>query len=348
MGHPTIDNKSPFAFETLFLADEEGRPLYVPVIQASYHIRHNGSLVVAEQSPPVNLAGEFWGDPDKASMKYEPVFAFTKPATDVVLIGHAHAPSPGTTETQVGLRVGPVHKIVKVVGDRWLIKGSGQVRVTPPVPFEKIPLIYERSFGGWDTRDPNAEIHRFEPRNPVGAGFRDRSIGGDDHLRLPNVEDPHHPYRDYGDTPPPTGFGFIAPNWRPRAALAGTYDSAWDKGRKPLLPRDFDRRFFNAASPGLIAPGYLRGDEPVVVVGASPERRVSFHLPGVSSPVCHVGLRGRDRVSLVTALDTVIINMDDRVLILIWRAHLAVRNGPHDVVSVEIGAQVHASSPAVA
>src|SRR5262245_62050525 len=105
MGHPAIDNKSAFAVEMLFLADEEGRPLCVPVIQASYHIGPEGSLSMAVPPAPVNVGGEFWGDPEKASMKYEPVFAFMKPATDVVLIGHAHAPSPGTTEMQVGIRV---------------------------------------------------------------------------------------------------------------------------------------------------------------------------------------------------------------------------------------------------
>jgi len=30
MGHPPIDNRSPFAFEVFFLVDEEFRPLVVP------------------------------------------------------------------------------------------------------------------------------------------------------------------------------------------------------------------------------------------------------------------------------------------------------------------------------
>jgi hypothetical protein len=58
------------------------------------------------------------------------------------------------------------------------------------------------------------------------------------------------------------GFGFISPHWQPRAGLAGTYDASWQASRAPLLPVDFDRRHLNAVSPGLVAPGYLRGGEP--------------------------------------------------------------------------------------
>jgi hypothetical protein len=342
MPHPTVDNRSPFAFEALFLADEEGRPLYVPVIQATYRIEEGGFLSLTEKPLAIQTAGEFWGDPEQSSTKYEPICAFIKPTTDVVLIGHAHAKDSTTTQMQVGVQVGPVQKTVTVVGDRVLYRLAGAVKVTPPQPIDKIPLIYERAFGGWDRRGLQ---HRFEQRNPVGLGFRDSTMKGDDEVRLPNLEDPQHPYRAYGDTPPPVGFGFIAPNWQPRAAFAGTYDTAWDQKRKPLLPKDFDRRFFNAASPGLITPGYLKGDEPVVVVGVSPQGRIAFRLPGVPPPVCHVELRGGERVSRQTVLDTVIINMDEHLLLLMWRAHVAVRNGPHDVVSA--GVVANTATPTV-
>ena len=48
---------------------------------------------------------------------------------------------------------------------------------------------------------------------------------------------------------------------------AGTYDKKWQEERAPLLPRDFSKRFLNAAAPGLVAPGYLRGDETVIAAG---------------------------------------------------------------------------------
>jgi hypothetical protein len=336
MPHYEVRNQTPFAVEAVVMTDEEGVPQFVPLVQASFAISDTGGLTLLEEQPPPNIAGEWYGDPATTSQKLEPQIAFIKPSTDVVLRGHAYAPSRGATETQVGIRVGPVSKVARVVGDRMLVRRSGAIGVSSTQPFEKIPLVYERAFGGWDRRDPDPSRHRCEMRNPVGVGFRVNSLSDDDQVPLPNIEDVEHPFRGYGDAPPPAGFGFIGPNWAPRLAFAGTYDAAWDRERKPLLPRDFDRRFFNGASVGLVAPSYLTGHEAVIVVGASPSGRVDFNLPGIAPPQCMVELRGRRRVAPPAHLDTVIVDMDERVLTLMWRSHLPVRNGPHDVLSIEV------------
>jgi hypothetical protein len=226
--------------------------------------------------------------------------------------------------------------VARVTGDRYLVTRSGISSTSAPLPFEKIPLVYERAFGGWDRRDDNPARHVYEARNPVGTGFRKGAARGDDEFAVPNVEDPENPFRVYGDTPQPVGFGFIAPNWQPRVAFAGTYDEAWDQNRKPLLPQDFDRRFYNSASPGLIAPGYLAGDEPVALLGVTDEGRIGFHLPRVPPPVCAIHLRGGKRADLATNLDTLIVDADRRVLTLQWRATLPLRDGPHEVIAVEV------------
>ena len=338
MGHPAIENKTPFVFEPLFLADEEGRPLFVPIVKATYSFspKENGIPLLVEKQVSVNVGGEYWRDPEKSSYKYEPETAFIKPSTDVVLIGHAYAPKPGTTEVKVVLRVGPIEKVVQVIGDRYWVKRFGITSKTKPEPFERIPLIYERAFGNWDRSLPNPEKHRFEPRNPVGTGFRDKRGKFEEGIRLPNLEDPRRPLKGYRDRPVPVGFGFTSPNWQPRAALAGTYDEAWMRQRMPLLPIDFDRKFFNAAPLDQIATGFLKGDEPVVIFNASPSGRISFNLPGVPPPQCRVVLQGRCDQCLQTQLDTVIINTDENLLFLIWRTNLVLRNGPHNVVSIAV------------
>ena len=335
MTHPASENKTPFAFEPLFLADEEGRPLFVPIVKATYLIQEWTRLSLADEQVPVNVGGEYWGDPEKSSYKYEPETAFVKPATDIVLIGHAYAPKPGVTKVDVNLRVGPMQKVVRVVGDRYWVKRLGMTSMTKPEPFERIPLIYERAFGGWDRSHPNPEKHTFEPRNPVGTGFRGKKGKFEQGIRLPNLENPRHPVKSLNNRPPPAGFGFTSPHWQPRASFAGTYDKAWMKQRMPLLPTDFDRRFFNAAPPDQVAPGFLKADVPVEVINASPGGRVSFNLPGVPPPQCRVELRGRKDHRLETRLDTVIINTDENLLFLIWRTNLVLRSGPQDVVSIE-------------
>jgi hypothetical protein len=336
VAHADIENKTVFAFDFILVTDEKGYPLFVPVIQGTYALQDDGLGHPTEEQLPVNPRGELRGEPGKSSYKYEPHFAFTKPSTDVALVGHAYA--NGATEVNVRLRVGPLDKTVRVIGDRYWFKTLGMLSMTPPETFEKIPLIYERAFGGWDRSHPDPDRHTFEPRNPVGTGFRSKHGKWEDGIRLPNLEDPKNPIRKYGDTPPPAGFGFTSPDWQPRASFAGTYDDKWMNECMPLLPLDFDRRFFNAASPGLIAPGYLKGDEAVSIESASAHGAISFNLPGVPPPECRVQLVGNRDARVQTNLDTVIINTDENVVLLIWRGYLAVRNGPHDVVSIQIRA----------
>jgi len=336
VGHAAVDNKTPFVVETLFLADEEMRPLAVPLAMLAFSIGPTGRLKLAEKPPAIPLGGEYYGDPAETSPKYEPQSAFVKPATDVVLIGHAYAPEPGTTTVDVAVRVGAVEKAVRVTGDRTWVKSFGLIRATDPEPFEKIPLRWERAFGGWDRSGPDESRHAFEPRNSVGVGFRSGRGSFEDGLPLPNIEDLGEPLTRFTGRPKPAGLGFTLPHWQPRASFAGTYDAKWDAERKPMLPEDFDIRFFNAAAPGMVAPGLLSGDEEVLVRNATPGGTLSFRLPGGPPPRVRLQLVGRKDHRPEMRLDTVIVNTDDQLLLMLWRGHVALRNGPHDLVTVEV------------
>jgi len=81
------------------------------------------------------------------------------------------------------------------------------------------------------------------------------------------------------------------------------------------------------------------GDEPVLIENATPNGRLEFILPGVRPPKIRVQLRGRGDAQLETNLDTVIINTDENLLLMLWRTNLVLRNGPHDVVAIEITAE---------
>ncbi|HEX5751751.1 MAG TPA: DUF2169 domain-containing protein [Archangium sp.] len=337
MSHPKLDNCTPYTVEPLYLADEHGQPVVTLVAKATFTIQETGRLTLAEEQAPLLLEGLFTGEnTSKSSYRFEPECAFFKPSTDVVLVGHGHPPQAGLKEFPVTFQVGPLHKTVRVVGDRVWYKSLGSISMSSPLPVQRIPLCYERAFGGWDLSAPDARHHTFEPRNPVGLGFRGRSGAFEEGLRLPNLEDPNHPITAFRQAPPPAGFGFLAPHWQPRASYAGTYDDAWSRERMPLLPRDFDRRFLNAASPGLVAAGYLRGDESVCVINCSPGGRLEFRLPGVPPPSFKVALKGRRTAQGSLFLDTVIVDTDAAKVFLLWRAMLPLRTGPLDVASVEV------------
>src|SRR5258706_12674107 len=109
MGHPAIENKTPFAFEALYLLDEQARPVVVPVVKGTFEIGSQRDCHRSEKQLAINLEGECWGeDPATSSYKFEPEVAFFKAATDVVMLGHAHAPGRGTTRMDVRLVPGPV------------------------------------------------------------------------------------------------------------------------------------------------------------------------------------------------------------------------------------------------
>jgi len=324
MGHPAVENGTPFAFEPLFVADEEGRPLLVPLVKATFDIGKTG-LALAREQLPVAPAGEAYGDPAETSYRFEPEFAFVKPATDLVLVGNAYAPRPGTTELVVAFQVGGVKRALRVVGDRTFYRAAGSVGMTRPAAFEVIPLRWERAFGGWDRSSPEESQHDLEPRNPVGVGFKAKHGRFVDGLRCPNLEDPARPFQGWGDRPAPAGFGFVSPHWEPRARYAGTYGEAWQKERAPLLPTDFDRRFFQAAAPGLVATGYLQGNEQVVASGVTLAGGLSFSLPGVAPPRVAVEHAGREDVTVPTCLDTVVVDAEAEKVLLTWRCNLVVR-----------------------
>jgi len=336
MGHPTVENETPFALDWMGLCDEEGRPLLLLVAKATYGLGEAGLSLVREQ-PKVSWRGEPWGEPGESSYRYEVEGAFIKPATDVVLLGHACAQRKGDTEVLVALQVGPLKKAVRVLGERTWFRSLGRVAATKPLPFERMALLWERAFGGWDRTDQ--EKPAFEPRNPVGTGFRASVRHFEEGLRLPNLEDPAEPLREWGQRVTPVGFGFTSPDWQPRARYAGTYDEAWSKTRKPLLPKDFDRRFFNAAAPGLVAPGYLKGDEAVIIAGASPKGRLAFSLPGQAPPVITVELAGTEDAKPPMRLDTVILDADAGQVTLLWRGHVLLGDGLHDLRGVHVMAE---------
>jgi hypothetical protein len=336
MAQPQLENRTPFAAEALFLADEHGRPVVTLAAKATYVLSRRG-LALAEEQAPLRLGGELWGeDSAHSSYRYEPECASFKPATDVVLVGHAHSPTARSREFLVRFQVGPLRKEVRVVGDRTWYKSLGSLAMTPPLPVERIPLCYERAFGGWDRSHPDPARHTFEPRNPVGRGFQAPEGRFEEGVLLPNLEDPAHLLASFRQTPPPAGFGFLSPHWMPRARFAGTYDTAWERERKPLLPKDYDPRFMNAASPGLVAAGYLRGDEPVVVENASADGRLGFSLPGLPPPGFRVALKGRSSEQGRLNLDTLIVDTDAARVYLHWRARVPLRSGPLDVSHMEL------------
>jgi hypothetical protein len=311
-------NKTPFVADLAILPDMEGVDSAILTIKATFETLAEGIRVSANQSPIIS-SDEYWGDPGNSSLKYAGEMTLPKPATDIVMIGHAYAPKGKPVKSEyVSVRVGRYGKMVRVFGDRYWKSALGIHTISEPKPFIKIPLIYEKAYGGVDVHRSQKSKIEYEAGNPVGTGFKIRGGKNDiDSLKLPNLEDPKNLISSRRDRPPPAGFGYIAPTWDPRKKLVGSYDEEWQKSRAPYLPDDFDSRFFNCAHPDLITNEYLQGGEEVIIQNANPSGIIKYYLPAIRFEVIFF-IDDRKTVHY-PHLDTLIIEPDNNQFMMIWR-----------------------------
>lgn len=162
-----IDNRTPFAADRGWVRDRRGTEVWLVAVKCTFDVGPDGSTVVSAHQPPVLRAAEYTGAPGKSSLRFDSDLILTNKTTDVIVVGDAHAPGGRpVAELDVGLRVGPIQKILRVVGDRvW-----GAFGASTPEPFVRMPLLYECAFGGVDGASANPE-RATEWRNPSGPGL---------------------------------------------------------------------------------------------------------------------------------------------------------------------------------
>lgn len=309
-----IDNQTPFYAVLSVLPDRAAVDTLYVILKATLALRPK--LALASEQLPVTLADEYYGDPTDSSLKAVSEMHIGKPGTDVLLVGRAWGPGGrAVRESVVRVTAAERQKSVRVLGDRvWQPDGTPSA----PEPYEAMPLVWERAFGG---------IHRLEDRilaeerNPIGLGFAGRrsaeELAGQP---VPNLEAPGEPIERQGGNPTPVCFAPTSPHWLPRRRHAGTYDESWQRKRAPYLPADFDPRFLQCAAPELALDRYLAGGEPIEVVGATPDEPIAFRVPAANLQV-DVSVAGR--IEHPTAnLETILIEPDENRVCFTWRAAL--------------------------
>lgn len=312
------DSTKDATIATVPLSDLDGRSQLAVIAKWAFHVGAYGELErIASTEAEVDLVDTFAGeDPATSSIRRPSQLFARKPGTDVVLLGHAH-PRAGANATyaDVSLRVGPIRKTVRAHGLRvWQSSTFGGLAPGPARPIrEPIPLIYELAWGGQDLSDPMKPLG--EPRNYSGRGVtRDPKSLVD--RPAAQLEYPDKPLGGRNNVP--AAFNPIHRHWQPRASYAGTYDEAWMETRMPLLPVDFDDRFHVCVPPDQWSETPLRSDEPIEVLGATPEGAWRFQLPRIAPGFSSVVLGRRQEHR--THLDTVLIDADVRRVELTWRA----------------------------
>ena len=324
------------------------------VVKGTFAIPEQGQALSTDAQAPIAYGDEPFDKENGGSIKFESDIAPFKPRADIVLVGNAYAPpSKLVTGIDVCVRIGSFQKVLRVLGDRtWQSSTFSAARSTSPVPFEKMPIIYERAYGGIDTVGGG-----YCSRNLVGCGYvakpTKKNVVG---KRLPNIEDPRNPIQSPKDHPDPMGYGFYGRTWEPRCGFLGTFDDHYRKTIAPDPPPDFKFDYYNGAHPDMQLPGYLKGDESIELINLSEKGILKFQLPGrhLSCVVNKTyeklkayletidqGSADRTRLSSNRAvdeevplnLDTLCLIPDEKRLFLLWRGRTPVYD--HTALEVE-------------
>jgi hypothetical protein len=318
--------------------DPDGRERIVVAVKGTFTMpKSQGELELAETQVPLVMADQHTGEPGFSATLYESDFAPFKPRCDVLLNGAAYAPGGHPVQSvEVSLRVGRLKKSFNVVGNRRWQKSLFSVKADFAEPFTRMAISYDCAYGGVDADAEQPENKKAYSENPVGIGYlpltrRDALVG----KRLPNTEQVGTPISTPADSYRPMSFGPVGRQFQSRLRYAGTYDQGWLDNTFPFLPTDFDPRYYQAA-PADQQIDYLQGKEEVELVNLTPEGRTRFRLPRVEVPVEFTNA-SFERSTSSAMLDTVIIEPDNRRVMLVWRSSMALRRNVFEVPQAVVG-----------
>jgi len=219
------------------------------------------------------------------------------PWFEVILLGACHGRGGRPiAQERVSLSVGSAVGHLVVTGDRaWSGQGR-EARITNPAPFARMPLVYERAYGGSAELmvDPHSLYPVFDPYNARGRGFNAM-----DYLQgcaalfecppgfpvlapgprlLPNLEDPRAPIREWGDTPPPACWATIPADV---GFMAKAMDGRMRKHGASPPPEAIIQAAYVRAHPDWTFDKPPPVQSEVRIAGVSPHGGMAFRLPAL-------------------------------------------------------------------
>jgi hypothetical protein len=332
-----IINGSRFVLDAHMGTDAQGKRFLVAQAKATYRIPPPGQQYprLADPQLPLLNADVFEGEPGESGLIFEADHAWFKPRCDVLVHASAHAPGEqAVKQLDVGFRVGSCLRTARVIGNRLWRRGLLGLVPSDPEPFTSVPISYGRAFGG-------TRMHEGLPQpyaaNPIGCGFG--GAPGDTSLvdtPVPNIEEPGTPIDNPRERYRPLSFGPIGRSWAGRVEHGGTYDQRWIDETFPLLPEDFDPRFFQAA-PVEQQIDYPTGGEEVAFIHLHRSRpQLRFVLPQLKLSM--VVLDQQRKVhKLEPVVDTLSFDLDAELFTVVWRARHPLKRSLAEVDALAAG-----------
>ncbi len=344
---PHLENRTPFSALAFSQFHRDGTDMAVLAVRGSFHLVPGAPLVLAPRQHELEFADRYEGDPAHGLLVRTCDLVPFRPAADLTILGASWAPQGVEARSWLtGVRLGRLEKVLRVHGPRvWHCTarqkdddthaasgGTKDWALSPARPVKAVALDWRGAFGGaipgTGDRQAPVDVHR---HNPIGCGIVDTQHSPQDaDIPAPCIEDPADPVLDWRRHDyVPQGFAPLPPVWRPRQQFTGTFDDAWLEAKHPLLPDDFDYRFYQYAAPGLIHEERLNGDEELQLLHMHPAHsHIQVWLPGLRLSAAAHWTDG-EAAALEMTLDGVHVDMnsDPASVYLTWRCWLPKRSG---------------------
>jgi hypothetical protein len=175
---------------------------------------------------------------------------FLREGVDLIVLANAYPDARSRTELTVSVRAGDFRYEIAVIGDRSWVRRDGVLAPSEAAPFEKMPLTWDRAYGGKlavESGDMPCAA------NPLGRGFY-LEEGQAEGAALPNLEDPALPIRSFRDQPEPRCPAPCGRDLALRILRAAEFDTS---SAVPRLVK-FRPAYFNNAHPSLVLPNAPR------------------------------------------------------------------------------------------
>ncbi|EGQ9162691.1 DUF2169 domain-containing protein [Vibrio parahaemolyticus] len=303
-----------------FQRDENGDEVWVVVAKRTWQF--DGEVWHELGDSEIFDDPQYLGEEGFSAMKVDQEFAYTKNNTDVLVYGKArsYAKKPVTYQECRVLIDGHIDKTLAVHGERVWVEHGGSVTLSKPVPFIEKDIDYTCAIGG-------------DLRNRIGGGVADSNKELLEQ-KVPSVFYPKEEWSSTSKNLRVAGFGPVPPFFEARQTLAGTFDEEWIENRKPMLPLDFDRRFFQSAPADQQCKGFLKGGERLMMSGFCHDDTISFRIPKEKYRAIATFKDGSYPVDM--AMYTLFVDAEKKTISISYTAAFPCQSKEHLLVSTSI------------
>ncbi|MGF1751783.1 DUF2169 family type VI secretion system accessory protein [Vibrio cionasavignyae] len=303
-----------------FQRDENGDEVWVVVGKRTWKL--NGSIWLETSGEEICDDPVYVGEPGFSAMKIDHEFAHYKQNTDVVIYGRArsYAKKPVLYHECRVLLDEHINKTIAVHGERVWIEHSGSITISHSTEFIEQNIDYSCAIGG-------------DIRNRLGSGIASSNKELIEQ-RVPSVFYQNEDWSSTGKSLRVAGFGPIPPFFASRLAYAGTFDKHWQENRRPMLPVDFDRRFYQSAPKDQQCNGYLKGGERLVMSGFCHDETMVFRIPSEQYVALVTFQDEQQRVDM--DIYTVFVDTENRTVSISYTAAFPCQGKEHLLASTTI------------